>query len=306
MRKISAMAIFMLLLPLAAFSQSRQSFFFKEEVKVKPQPQAKLVEIWIPLPREGKFQEVRNLTISSPLPFTINTESEYGNKFIYIRHEGHLNKPLQIKIEAQITRNEVAPQNYPYSIPIRYLLPDKMVPLKIFSGLSRQITKDKRDELSRLRAIYEYVVSHMKYDKTGKGWGRGDAVWACASKKGNCTDFHSLFIALARSAGIPAIFEIGLPIHRKGLVKGYHCWVLAFTEGKIYGIDASEAAKHPEKREYFFGHLSPDRIAITRGRDLLLSPAQHGGRINFLYKAYMEVDLQPSKGIETTYYVSPK
>ncbi len=307
MRKATTTAIFILLFPLMALSQSYQKFFFKEEVKIKPQPKAKLVEIWIPLPREGKFQRVSSLTVSSPFPFTINTESEYGNRFVYIRHEGKLEKGIKIKIEAKITRKEAVPQPFLQPVPIRYLLPDRLIPLNMFSQLARQITKDKRDEISRLKAIYEYVVSHMKYDKTGKGWGRGDAVWACASKKGNCTDFHSLFIALSRSIGIPAVFEIGLPINKKGLVKGYHCWVFAFPAGRIYGIDASEAAKHPEKREYFFGHLSPDRIAITRGRDLLLSPAQHGGRINFLYKAYMEVDLQPSKkGIETTYYVYPK
>ena len=31
----------------------------------------------------------------------------------------------------------------------------------------------------------------------------GDAVWACTSKYGNCTDFHSLFIGMARSPASP-------------------------------------------------------------------------------------------------------
>jgi len=37
-----------------------------------------------------------------------------------------------------------------------------------------------------------------------KGWGRGDAKWACDAKFGNCTDFHSYFMGLARSKGPPA------------------------------------------------------------------------------------------------------
>jgi len=52
----------------------------------------------------------------------------------------------------------------------------------------------------------------MRYDKSGIGWGRGDAVYACDAKTGNCSDFHSYFIALARSIGIPARFAIGATI----------------------------------------------------------------------------------------------
>jgi len=33
--------------------------------------------------------------------------------------------------------------------------------------------------------IYEYVVGVMSYDKTGKGWGRGDAIYACDVRRGN-------------------------------------------------------------------------------------------------------------------------
>jgi transglutaminase-like putative cysteine protease len=67
----------------------------------------------------------------------------------------------------------------------------------------------------------------MKYDKTGTGWGRGDAAYFCAAKKGNCTDFHGFFVGLARAAGIPARFAIGFPVPAKateGMIGGYHSW----------------------------------------------------------------------------------
>src|SRR5260221_1440440 len=54
-------------------------------------------------------------------------------------------------------------------------------------------------------------LSTMRYDKSGEGWGRGDEMWACDSKRGNCTDFHSVLIGMMRSSGIPARFEIGVP-----------------------------------------------------------------------------------------------
>ena len=64
--------------------------------------------------------------------------------------------------------------------------------------------------------------------------GRGDAVWACNSKHGNCTDFHSLFIGMARAAGIPARFEIefSLPANVKaGVTTSYHCWAQFYMNG---------------------------------------------------------------------------
>ncbi len=63
--------------------------------------------------------------------------------------------------------------------------------------------------------MYDVVDEHMKYRKDGEGWGRGDAVWACDSKFGNCTDFHSLFISMARGNKIPSKFEMGFSIPAK-------------------------------------------------------------------------------------------
>jgi len=287
-------------LPAASLAATYQ---VKEVVEVKPQPEAKLIEIWIPLPYQNRWQKVSDLKVSSPFTFTVTKEDEYGNKFLYVRHEGALKEPVKIALEYRVKRAELSPTEAECKPPLRYLLSDSLVPVEKFKKLAQKITAGKKTDEEKLRAIYDYVVSHMKYDKSGKGWGRGDAIWACDAKRGNCTDFHSLFIALTRAVGIPAVFEIGLPINKNGLVKGYHCWVIAYPDGKVYGIDASEAAKHPERRDYFFGHLCDRRIGITRGRDLLLAPPQHGERLNYLYKAYEEVDLKPTGGVQTYYFV---
>lgn len=54
------------------------------------------------------------------------------------------------------------------------------------------------------RATYNHVVATVKYNKTGKGWGRGNLYYACEERRGNCTDFHAIFIGYARALGIPA------------------------------------------------------------------------------------------------------
>jgi len=78
--------------------------------------------------------------------------------------------------------------------------------------VSANLAETDMTPLQQARVDYEYVTSIMKYDKSGTGWGRGDALYACDVRRGNCTDFHSLFIGLARARGIPARFTIGFPI----------------------------------------------------------------------------------------------
>ena len=136
-------------------------------------------------------------------------------------------------------------------------LPDRPVPLdERIRELSAEVTTGQTTELDKARAIYDWVLANMKYDKSGKGWGNGDIHWACDAKRGNCTDFHALFIGWARAANIPAKFEIALPVPAdkpSGGIGGYHCWAEFYLNG--YGwvpVDASEAWKDPSKRQYFF------------------------------------------------------
>jgi len=142
----------------------------------------------------------------------------------------------------------------------------------------------------------------MKYDKSGTGWGRGDALYACDARRGNCTDFHALLIAMARSAGIPARFSIGLPIPRprgSGEIAGYHCWAEMYVDGRGWvPVDSSEASKDPARREYFFGHHDEDRLEFSRGRHLTLEPAQQGPPLNFFVYPYAEVDGRPHEAID--------
>src|SRR5207302_326481 len=131
----------------------------------------------------------------------------------------------------------------------------------------------------------------------GTGWGQGDAVWACDSKYGNCTDFHSLFISLARAEKIPSKFVMGFAIPEKrgaGLIAGYHCWAWFHPEGRGWiPVDISEANQNPARQEYYFGSLTENRVQFTTGRDITLEPRQSGGPLNFFIYPYVEVDGKP-------------
>jgi hypothetical protein len=102
-----------------------------------------------------------------------------------------------------------------------------------------------------------------------------------------------MFLSMARAKGIPARFVIGFPLTAKdGNVKGYHCWAEFYLDGKGWvPVDASDASKSadPALRQYLFGHLDPERVQFTVGRDLVLSP-KTAEPLNYFIYPHAEAD----------------
>jgi hypothetical protein len=265
-------------------------------------PKAHRVEAWIPLPRDDRFQQVSELKIDSPAHVEVVDQPSQGNRLAHLSAAAPQSGSIPVTIRFNVRRLEEsadiekAQANTPEPSGgtfAGYLGPDRLVPT---DGQIKQVSAKVGDAngsaYQQARAIYDYVIANMSYDKSGTGWGRGDAIYACNVKKGNCSDFHSLFIAIARSRGIPARFTIGFPLGEAatGQIPGYHCWAEFYSGGQWVPVDASEAWKHPQLRQYYFGHLDADRVAFTMGRDLMLTPPQSGQPVNFLIYPYVEVD----------------
>lgn len=293
-------------------------FVFLARIPELP-PEAKNVRVWIPLPPTNDQQEIRELTVESPVVFERHREPEYGNQYLYWEGPAaELPRPVEVILHFRILRREyrvalergpghVVAAARPEEMLERFLQPDRLVPTGgLIAQLAEQATRGRTEPLEKARAIYDYVVSTMRYDKSGEGWGRGDAIYACNAKQGNCTDFHALLIGMMRAAGIPARFEIGFPLppdQSEGEIGGYHCWAQFYVEP--YGwipVDASEAWKQPEKREYFFGAHDQNRVLFTLGRDIQLNPAQEGEPLNYFIYPYVEVDGQPLPEVETRFH----
>ncbi len=213
-------------------------------------------------------------------------------------------------IQSRLTNPSTPGQVESPEVLAEYLKPDRLVPIddQIRAWASEVAAKaGAQTDLEKARAIYNHVVSTVKYDKTGKGWGRGDIYYACEARRGNCTDFNAIVIGYARALGIPARFAIGFPLpadRGEGKIAGYHCWAELYVTGIGWiPVDASEAAKNPAKREYFFGALDENRIEFSKGRDVILSPRQAGDPLNYFIYPYVEVNGQPFSGAaqEVTY-----
>ncbi|HEV2803111.1 MAG TPA: transglutaminase-like domain-containing protein [Pyrinomonadaceae bacterium] len=304
----------------STLSPRERQFQFEYRATVREIPAGtRKFDLWIPVPHDTPFQKITALDIDSPQPYKLHT-AEYGNKVLHLslnnpapgaltltmRFNAVRREHIQARLRAAAHTPLLREERDPYMA--RWLQPDRLVPI---DGKVREWAREVVDaagaktDLERARAIYNHVVSTVKYDKSGQGWGRGDIYYACDARRGNCTDFHAIFIGYCRALGIPARFRIGFPLpadRGAGEVSGYHCWAEFYAEGIGWvPVDASEAAKDPARREYFFGAHDENRVEFTTGRDLVLSPKQQGAPLNYFIYPYAEADGQPLAAIERTF-----
>jgi len=57
-------------------------------------------------------------------------------------------------------------------------------------------------------------------------------------------------------------------------------------------VDISEAWKHPERSDYYFGRLDANRVLVATGRELRL-PGMTGKPLNYFDRPYIEADGLP-------------
>jgi transglutaminase-like putative cysteine protease len=275
-----------------------RSFLFSYSATITGLEPGTKARIWLPYPPSNQDQDVSVESKDLPGKEKIGKETKYGNEILYVEGTANKDGDIPLTIVYRVTRREVhgeTAKNEKTDL-AKFLKPDAKVPI---DGKPLELLKDRKlpaDQVEAARAIYDVVFGHMRYSKEGTGWGQGDSVWACESKYGNCTDFHSLFISLVRSQKIPAVFEIGFPIPEKRSaekmsdVAGYHCWAKFHAQDNGWiPVDISEASNNPKMKDYYFGNLTADRIAFSTGRDLTLAPAQDGGPLNYFVYPYVEV-----------------
>jgi transglutaminase-like putative cysteine protease len=269
-----------------------------------------MLRVWVPYPAETRHQRVLSGSIEFPWPHRLGVDAA-GNRVLYMEGKGLPGSDLVMRFLVERDPSKGLPASEAKAgtplDPKRYLKATRLVPLEGTIGeIAKRESEGVTSDGEKVRAFYDYVVRTMQYDKAGTGWGRGDAIWACDNQRGNCTDFHSLFMGMARSQGIPVRFIIGFPIgadRNAGSIDGYHCWVEYYEGGRGWvPLDAS-AAKKSGDHDAYFGTIPNDRVEFTVGRDLTLTPPQSGEPLNFLIYPYAEADGQvvPPEQLRTSF-----
>jgi transglutaminase-like putative cysteine protease len=278
------------------------------------------VRVWVPVPLALPSQSVTELQVDAPVPYTLETEDVWGNSIIYFELQGGeaATDPVTFKMALTVKRQELRGlDSKPHRLSllkdslIKYLRPSKLGPhTDIVRSLASEAVKGDGAAMVKARHIYDFVLKNMDYNKQKPGWGRGDVSRVCLAIEGgekgtgNCTDFHSFFAALLQTQEIPVLFEMGYPLKPgSGATDGgYHCWASFYAQDAGWvPVDISEADKTPALVDYYFGSIDENRVTFSRGRDVVLSPAQGGEPLNYFGPdPYIEVDGRSFKGFKRT------
>ena len=253
---------------------------------------------WLPLATSDDFQTVTVKSVNVPGKQKTLEDKAHGNHILFLELSP-ADSGKKMEIVYDVERLEKSAYADSPGNAAKYLQPERMVPSnETIKAIAEKAVQGRHGDLMLARALYDHVIDKMRYMKFGEGWGKGDAVFACNSLYGNCTDYHAYFIGLARSIGIPSRFAIGasIPSERNdGGTDGYHCWAEFFADGKWWPVDISEADKFSGQSMYFFGHHPANRFEFTHGRDLVVEPGPASGPINFLAYPLLEIEGRPQK-----------
>ena len=180
------------------------------------------VRAWLPITSDSVAQDVRILDLDLPTPHSFHKESKYGIQILNFQTvmpvaETSKTNELGFLVRYATDRRELRAQegvvekNAPAELQKLFLQANRLVPVGEEPALLVAAWPQPNDSMGRARASYDGVLDHMQYDAL-PGFVRGDLRWACQSGYGNCTDFHGLFIFIARKRSVPAKFEIGIPL----------------------------------------------------------------------------------------------
>ena len=248
--------------------------------------------IWIPMASTNDFQTVKLVAQWPEDRGEIKMDGEFGNRYWFMEL-GPEDSGIEMSVVYDVTRFEKGPYSDRSSDPADYLESSPLLPVGgRFNDVLDGVLAGKRTDskLMQARAIYDFIIDTVRYRKAGE-YGTGDANYACDSRSGNCTEFHSYFISLARSARIPARFAIGAAIpseRNEGGVNGYHCWAEFYADDKWWPVDISEANKYSALATYYFGHHPANRIELSRGEEFKFSPPTSSGSVPFFAYPVLE------------------
>jgi transglutaminase-like putative cysteine protease len=284
------------------------------EVDLSKQAPGKEAKLWIPYAVSDRNQYVTDVKVSGDYArCAVYTDQANGTPILFANWDQNA-KSRKLTYSFNVERQEIRLHNLPTKEPAwnrkdyaEYLAPTSMGPIDgEVKKLSDSITKGKRTVLEKAKAIYDWTCENMYRDPDTRGCGKGDVCELLKRPGGKCTDISSVYIALARAAGVPAREVFGIRLSKKSpqdITGWQHCWAEFFLPG--YGwvpVDPADVrkamlvenlqlkdAKTREYRDYFWAGIDGYRVKIASGRDLVLNPPQAGAPLNMFGYPYAEV-----------------
>jgi len=316
-------------------------FDVKHDFKLAVPDGAKSVRIWFSLPQDDSWTKLSDLAFSGANGLAVReVTDDHGNRMLYAESTGAAaGTELAITESFRVDREEILGQVD--ATKARPLTPAEAakfarelgenVHIKItpeVRAIAASVVGDEKNPVIAARKLYDWTLDNIEYwvktPATRKASSTGSSEHCLTTKTGNCTDFHSLWAALARASGIPTRIVYGSIM--KPALDGqdkdgsYHCWPEFYASGLgwishdvavadifrgTYELNAENEEKvrltiatpytGPDEKmvDYYFGSIDERRVVWSVGRDLTLDPAAAAGKVNAMAKAYVEIDGKP-------------
>ncbi|VVB59664.1 Transglutaminase-like superfamily protein [uncultured archaeon] len=169
------------------------------------------------------------------------TSDEFGNKKLQLVQKTN---DEQFSYDAAGSAEILA--KHTYALPADYTVSEKekifLLPTKGIQSddpqiqeLARNITKGATNDFEKAARLAIWVHANVNYNLS-LGDVTEDAKWVLKYRQGTCDEFTSLFIAMARSIGIPAKYISGWVYGNQGWQK--HAWAEVYI-GKWVPVDAT-------------------------------------------------------------------
>jgi hypothetical protein len=276
---------------------------------------AREVRLWVPVPADGAWQRVLDRrVVDAPSGWTLEKQPESDGEMIVVKTkpQGTAQQgTVQVVVETTVVRQsptfdlaskgssdlqaKLFAEELRGDAPL--MTPDPAV-LALAEKACAGETDLRRKVVKLLDAVAE-VADHYSKDPSKPNCGRGAAEDCMTNGGGCCTDLHSLFIAAARSQGVPARMQFGYRLKADKedteYDPSYRCWVEYFLPSAgwvptdIVVADAGEPAARPAQ----YGTLDARRVWLWQGRSLDLVPKQSGGPIETMLCGWAEIDGEP-------------
>jgi transglutaminase-like putative cysteine protease len=186
-------------------------------------------EFWAHAPvKQTAHQRCQDLTAN--YPFQLNTD-HYGNQVLHFTFEKlapYASRIITIKANLMVSpsANPIAAEPEAADLqPEKYIESDHPAIRRVAAKLQES------DAIKTINAVFRWVASHVRYS----GYAARDrgALYALEQKKGDCTEYMDLFVALCRANGLPARRIGGYISPRNAVLKArdYHNWGEFYVDG---------------------------------------------------------------------------
>ena len=230
----------------------------------------KHAEFWTYAPvKQTSTQRCMHLEASHPFQLILD---DWGNQILHFTFKNlppYAHRVVTIKADLMLANmpNPVQDNNLD-----DYLSVEKYIEAGNPLIKAQALTLKAQSPIQTSENIYQWVANHVTYSGfSGKDRG---ALYAFKSRKGDCTEFMYLFVALCRANQIPARCMGGYICRQNEILKpgGYHNWAEIYENGTWQPVD-------PQKR--VFKENPSQFIAMRIFGDTVGNPMEDYHRFRF-------------------------